>query len=787
MKKMLRNLCGILAACLMLTMSPWTNIRSFAENDGGSAEPTDENISAADSAALNLPVARAALQELLRDREIMALVYLTDKYEVRLVPDEASSVVAVVPSGQLVLIQDVALDEYGAPWMEVLFSCEDREYTGYIDRYYLASADERFLAWESQYGMNPYIGQTLYSARAAYEDISQFPESYQTALRIIKNAHPNWIFVKQNTNLDWNVVVDQEMRDARNLIPSSYPEAMKNGSYSSGWAYVSAGALKYYLDPRNALTEQLIFQFEQLTYNESYHEERAVQNFLKDSFMAGNVPGQGTTYSQTFWNIGRQLGVSPSHLACRVYQEQGRSGGSPLISGNYPGYEGYYNYFNIGASGDTQEQVIRNGLQKAKDSGWNSVYASILGGARVISQNYILKGQDTLYLQKFDVDGSYNGLYWHQYMQNICAPSSEGSNMCKLYREAGALGNAFVFKIPVYNNMPALACPNPAQTVVSDRVDPVAYTVVGTIGGRNVTFTSPTRDAVIYYSSTTSNITTSDKCVMNGETVLFEDFYGTIYSRAYCNGKWSNVARLILRIPVVNTPEITQSGSAVTIRTTTPDSIIYYTVDGSEPSPGHGTKINSSSVSFSMGSGGTVKAIAVRSCFTNSSVATAQIKSTVDGSITPSSFEVKGVIGGRSVTFNSPIAGAKVYYSTSSSMSSIGSYVRAGESVTFNNFYGTIYARTYANGQWSNVSRLILKIPTVNKPVITSAGEGRVKISTTTPDSIIYFTLDGSTPSPTNGKRINASSSIVTIGDARIVRAIAVRSCFSNSDEVIWQ
>ncbi len=787
MKKILRNLCGILAASLMLTMSPLTIIQSFAETDEESAERTDENLSVTDSAVVNLSGARAALKELLKDREIMALVYLTDEYEVRLAPGETSQAAAVVPSGQLVLIQDVALDEYDVPWLEVLFSYEDKEYVGYIERHYLASSDERFLAWENQYGMNPYTGTTLFTTRADYEDVSQFPASYQTALRILKNAHPNWIFVKQNTNLDWNVVVDQEMKDDRSLIPSTYPEAMKNGNYSPNWAYASVGALKYYLDPRNWLTEQYIFQFEQLTYNESYHEVSAVQNFLRDSFMAGNVPGQGNTYAQTFWNIGRQLGVSPSHLACRVYQEQGRTGGSPLISGNYPGYEGYYNYFNIGASGNTQEQVIRTGLQKAKDSNWNSVYASILGGARVISENYILKGQDSLYLQKFDVDGSYNGLYWHQYMQNICAPSSEASNMCKLYREAGALGNAFVFKIPVYNNMPAQACPNPSQTVVPDRVEPVAYTVVGTIGGRNVTFTSPTRDAVIYYSSTTSNITTSDKCVRNGETVLFEDFYGTIYSRAYYNGKWSNVARLILRIPVVNTPEITQSGSVVTIRTTTPDSIIYYTVDGSEPSPGHGTKINSSSVSFSMGSGGTVKAIAVRSCFTNSSVATAQIKSTVDGSITPSSFEVKGVIGGRSVTFNSPIAGAKVYYSTSSSMSSIGSYVRAGDSVTFNNFYGTIYARTYANGQWSNVSRLILKIPTVNKPVITSAGAGRVKISTTPPDSIIYFTLDGSTPTPTNGKKISASSSIVSIGDARTVRAIAVRSCFANSEEAFWQ
>ena len=412
--------------------------------------------------------ARGALQDIAEEREVMALVYLCDELSIREEADDNSAKTVTVPSGQMVEILDVTVAEDYQVWEKVSAEVSGKVYEGYIPRKYLACSDERFLEWEELYSMNPGEAVMLAEENAAgvYADIEQFPESYRSALEALKQKHPNWTFVRQNTGLDFQTVINNELQGGKSLVYKSYGDYCKEGQHSPNWYFASEDVLKLYMDPRNSLHENAIFQFEQLTYNESYHTEAAVETFLKNTFMNSNSPAPKTdmTFSHIFWAIGAEQQVSPFHLAARVYQEQGQ-GTSPLISGNYPGYEGYYNYFNISASGSTNEQVITNGLNYARNNGWDNAYASILGGANVISANYIKKGQDTLYLQKFNVSTTAsNPVYTHQYMQNIAAPTSEALSMKKLYESAGALENTFVFKIPVYENMPASPCPMPTSS-----------------------------------------------------------------------------------------------------------------------------------------------------------------------------------------------------------------------------------------------------------------------------------------------------------------------------------
>ncbi len=422
-----------------------------------------------------------ALNEIAAQRDIMAVVYLSDQYPIRQEPSYDSQETVTVLSGQTVNILDVYVDDNYEVWEYVNLLYNGEEYYGYIPRTFLAVSDARFLEWEKNYGLNPEASVYAVdgSDKLVYPDIEQFPESYRPALYALKESHPNWIFTKMVTGMDWNEVIASQLQGSKSLVYKTFPEWAKAGLYDSGdWYFATEAVLKIYMDPRNALTESSIFQFELLTYNEEYHTKEAIQKLLESTFMNDSQPATGTdlTYSTIFWSIGSEEGrkVSPFHLAARVLQEQGVQGDSPLISGTYPGYENLYNYFNVGASGTTRKEVIESGLKYAAMENpainkvvWNNAYTSILGGANFISANYIKKKQDTLYLQKFNVvpDGEYKP-HTHQYMQNISAPTTESANVRKLYASVIPLEEStFVFKIPVFENMPEAPCEKPAETL----------------------------------------------------------------------------------------------------------------------------------------------------------------------------------------------------------------------------------------------------------------------------------------------------------------------------------
>lgn len=404
----------------------------------------------------------SAFRDMCDSEDIYAVIYLTDSYDVTSSPSYAGEHIASLPSGQTVRLIDIAADESNRLWFKAVYYIDEAEYTGFFDSYYLAYSNENLLNWINEYapGSDPLVGASDNS------DIYAFPKSYQSSLLALRAGHPNWTFVRMDTGLDWNDAIRNELGD-KSLISAASDSSWRTNPYGAGWYYASDSILKYYMDPRNFLNEKGIFQFEQLTYNESYHSADAVQILLQNTFMAGEIPNEGMTYAQAFTYIGSSLKVSPFHLACRVYQEQGK-GTSDLISGTYPGYEGLYNYFNVGASGATVKRIVESGLAKAREYGWTSRFQSLYGGANLISKNYIAKGQDTLYLQKFNVGGGYYKVYTHQYMQNIQAANSESYKLHSAYSNADALNSPFVFKIPVYENRPAKAWPRPPYDTAPD-------------------------------------------------------------------------------------------------------------------------------------------------------------------------------------------------------------------------------------------------------------------------------------------------------------------------------
>ena len=320
---------------------------------------------------------------------------------------------------------------------------------------------------------------------SAETDYNAFPQGYRAKLREINKLHPNWTFIPLITGLDWNTVVDNEMWGTRSLVyvtvkdswkskdPGDYDAATGkyDGKSGNNWLRASREAVEYNLNPINYLDEYHVFAFEQLSYNPSIHNIDGVEAIIANSWMSHrpleDQPYSGFNYSNFFMQAAMDSGVSPYHLASRVLQEQGRgnvadkTNNTPLISGKF----GVYNYYNIGASGKTDEEIIENGRAYAEKKGWYTRALALSGGAQILGKEWINRGQDTLYLQKFNVDNSDGVIYEHQYMQNLQAPMAESGSVYRAYEECGAINSNFVFKIPVYNNMP-----NEEPTVDEEKV-----------------------------------------------------------------------------------------------------------------------------------------------------------------------------------------------------------------------------------------------------------------------------------------------------------------------------
>lgn len=440
--------------------------------------------------------ASSALNTILEKKDIMAVVYLTDECNVYSEPCTDPEIIATIREGDTVYIKGAVFAENMDVMFLVSVFTDGTEYTGYVEAKNLIYSDEDLRDWADEYLTGTGIaaeGTSLFST--TYEEIDRFPYSYRAKLTALKSAHPNWFFVPMNTGLDFNTAVSNEMGDKSWIYINDSNTAngwVGNATGQGKWAYATQAGVQFHMDPRNSLTDSYIFQFEQLTFNKSYHTVEAIQNFLNGTFMRGSLPDGSMTFSDAFYRIGSSQGVSPIHLASRVYQEQGK-GLSPLISGTYSGYEGYYNYFNVGATGKTDAEVIKNGLAYAKKQGWNTPYKALAGGAATIGNGYIKKGQDTGYLEKFNVNpNAANALYTHQYMQNIQAPRSESSSTKTMYANAGCLNSSFVFKIPVFNNMGGEEEPRPLTSFKLKPVTVNEHEADGKVTGTNLLFTGQT-------------------------------------------------------------------------------------------------------------------------------------------------------------------------------------------------------------------------------------------------------------------------------------------------------
>ncbi len=314
--------------------------------------------------------------------------------------------------------------------------------------------------------------------------IAAFPESYKPYLRELHEKYPEWVFTPFETELDWKTVIDNEY-GTKNLIdhsaandnlksraPGHYDADKDKFVYKDG-GFVTANrlAVEYFMDPRNFLNEEGIFQFEQLTFSEDFTAED-VENIIKGTFMADkfityyNADGElietEEKYSEVILEAGRENNINPCYLASKIRNEVGADG-SASVSGTHSVYPGIYNFYNIGAT-DGSGAITRglawanggeNGTATSYGRPWDTPAKSIAGGAKYIAEGYIARGQFTGYLQKFNVNKATGSLYLHQYMSNVTGALSQGYTNYTAYAKSGRLYEKFIFSIPVFENMPS--------------------------------------------------------------------------------------------------------------------------------------------------------------------------------------------------------------------------------------------------------------------------------------------------------------------------------------------
>ena len=373
------------------------------------------------------------------------------------------------------------------------------------------------------------------------KSISAFPESYKPALRELHKSYPKWVFQPVETGLDWYAAVNAEnsapsLKGTKSAIHNNASNLLKDkssgfynsstGAYSivdAGFVRADKSAVAYYMDPRNFLNVYDIFQFELLSFSDVITVSD-VDLVLKGTFMyqakinyynsSGSLKKTDETYAQCIYNAGKKYNINPCFLASRIRGEVVSGGGvaSGSVTGKYSGYEGYYNFYNIGAYADATAPIA-NGLKYASQSGsygrpWNTPSKAINGGAQFLAESYIAKGQNTGYSQKFNVHPvDKSKTYEHQYMSNIVAPVSQSYTTYSSYSSDNLMSIARTFAIPVFNNMPG------SSEQMSDFVlfDSYNQTAVPT-ATLNVRTEPNTGGSVVVSVRTDTKVTVLSKC-----------------------------------------------------------------------------------------------------------------------------------------------------------------------------------------------------------------------------------------------------------------------------------
>ncbi len=385
----------------------------------------------------------------------------------------------------------VVLEDATTKFYKISF---DNGTIGYTWKSYIINVDNSVLTSDASGS-----GVESYSTYCNSLVSAGFDKSYCPYLYYLHSKYPNWKFVVDKVGVTLESASSSE--EGKVVLQTGNSNYWYSSNPIEGdYYYVKANVIASFMDPRNSLFEENIFQFLDLELSKNIVNDAALLDIAGTN---GNL----RNYLEEFKTAGLTNEINPLHIMSRSKQEGANKttydsnlkkyvASYSAVTGLYTtstgrtsaqGYslDGYYNFFNIGSYADSEYSytvqrglaygagfigtdscitIGENGLAYYDETKcetlsyqrpWNTPAKAILGGSEFIAGGYVKKGQDNLYFQKFNVSSySQYNKYTHQYMTNLYAPASESGIMADAYTTGSLMNSEFVFVIPVYENMP---------------------------------------------------------------------------------------------------------------------------------------------------------------------------------------------------------------------------------------------------------------------------------------------------------------------------------------------
>ena len=321
---------------------------------------------------------------------------------------------------------------------------------------------------------------------------------------------------------------------------------------------------------------------------------------------------------------------------------------------------------------------------------------------------------------------------------------------------------------------------NLATVVATPTISPAGGTYNS---AQTVTISDTTSGATIYYTTDGSTPTTSSAKYTGPITVSATETIKAIGSATGdTNSAVATATYTIIPNPVTIPVFSPVSGTypapvSVTISDATSGATIYYTINGSTPT----TSSTKYAGPIAVNSTETLKAIAVTSGGTNSTVATAAY--TIQAA-TPVISVVSGTYtSAQKVTISDTTTGATIYYTLDGSTPTTSSTKYAGTiTISSSETLKAIATATgYGNSTVASAAYTInlppAATPTFSPVAGTYTSVQTVTIADATTGASIYYTTDGSTPTTSSTRYAGA----ITVSSTETLKAIAAAASYSNS------